>query len=255
MQKLKITGTQNNLIKDIVKLHMPKYRKEKHLVFIDGEKSVDGLIDDGFEIEYLFTKDDDKYSNCKTVKNLVIVNDEILKKISTTKSPSPVAAVIKEPCVDKCEFFKYSKIALIDGIKDAGNLGTIIRSAAAFSIDGIILFNDCVDLYNTKTIRASAQNLFKIPVFVTSDINFIKELKKTHKLISTVVNSKNNFNNYKFENNFILALGSEAEGISKEILDISDDTLTIELDRNVESLNLGVCASICFALIKNKTNL
>ena len=132
-------------------------------------------------------------------------------------------------------------------------MGTIIRSAAAFSIDGIILFNDCVDLYNTKTIRATAQNIFKLPIIKTSDLDFINELKKNHKLISTVVDSEIDFMDVKFQNNFIIAFGSEADGISKDIALLSDEKVTIKMDNNVESLNLGVCASIVFAFAKNKS--
>ncbi len=251
MKEIIITSVQNDLIKYAVKLQMPKFRKSEKLILVDGEKTIEGLIEQNIEIEYLFTdenKDIKKYSN---VKNMVIANDKILKKISTTKTPTKKVAIIKEPDVSPDLFLKMKKIALIDGIKDAGNLGTIIRSAVAFSIDGIILFGDCVDLYNTKTIRATTQNLFKIPIITTNDISFIKKLKNNHKLISTVVNSKNNFLNYKFKDNTIIALGSEATGISNEILDVSDDTLTFILDNNVESLNLGVCASICFAFMKS----
>ena len=256
MQISNIKSAQNDLVKYAVKLQSSKYRKNSKKILIDGQKSVTGLIEQDFNIEYLFLKEDDEINQkYKTqienrVENLVFVNDEILKKISTTKSPASIIAIIKEPKINKDIFKNMKKIVLIDGIKDAGNLGTIIRSAVAFSIEGIILFNECVDLYNTKTIRATAQNIFKIPIIMTSDINFIKDLKQNHKLISAVVNSNNDFRNYEFKENFILALGSEANGVSDEILSVTDDSLTLFMDNDVESLNLAVCASICFALIK-----
>ncbi|MBR2159712.1 MAG: hypothetical protein IJ938_00195, partial [Clostridia bacterium] len=86
---------------------------------------------------------------------MVFVNDIILKKISTTKTPTDVVGIIEEPEIKIEQFGKLKRIALIDSIKDAGNLGTIIRSAVAFSIEGIILFGDCVDLYNSKVIRST----------------------------------------------------------------------------------------------------
>lgn len=256
MKISEITSLQNDLVKYCVKLQSPKFRKTEKLILADGEKTLSGFCLEGVQFEYLFIKKDDialktTFKNAK-IENLIYVTDEILKKISTTKTPTNAVAIIKEPIVDKKIFFNLSHIALIDGIKDAGNLGTIIRSAAAFSIDGIILYNDCVDLYNSKTIRATAQNIFKIPIITTSDSSFIKELKKTHKLISTVVDSKHDFMDYAFDEKFILALGSEACGISDEINKLSDEKLTILMDNNVESINLGVCASVAFALIKMK---
>ena len=250
MEKFTITSTQNNLVKYCAKLQNSRFRKEEEVILLDGHKTIQGLINDNCEFEYLFLKEESEFINYKNVKNLVIVNDSVLKKISTTATQSDVVGIIKEKKVDKNEFKNLNKILLIDGIKDAGNLGTIIRSAVAFSLDGIILFNDCVDLYNSKVIRATAQNMFKIPIIATKDINFIQELRKTHPLISTVVDCDNDFMNCKFEEKFILAFGSEANGISDEILNITDKKITLKMDKNVESLNLAVCASIAFALIK-----
>lgn len=251
MNSIEITSLQNDLVKFAVKLQDSKNRKKEKLILLDGEKTIQGIIDSNIEFEYLFVKKDNPFANYFKINKLVFVNDEILKKISTTKTPTTAVGIIKEPVVDKNIFKNLNKIALIDGIKDAGNLGTIIRSAVAFSIDGIILFNDCVDLFNTKTIRATAQNMFKIPIYSTKDLSFIQELKKTHKLISTVVDSNKDFMDYQFGDKFIIAFGSEADGISSEIDNISDEKLTFKMDNNVESLNLSICASIAFALIKN----
>lgn len=254
METIEITSTQNDLVKYAVKLQNPKFRKNEQMILVDGHQTIEGFINDKIQFEYLFLKKDNKLAKSATTKKIVFVNDEILKKISTTKSPTDAIGIIKEKKVTFDEIKNLKKIALIDGIKDAGNLGTIIRSAVAFSIEGIILFGDCVDLYNSKTIRATAQNIFKIPIFKTSDIELIKKLKENHELISTVVDTKNDFTETDFKDNFIIAFGSEANGISKEISDISDKKVTFFMDNNVESLNLGVCASIAFALIKLKKN-
>lgn len=252
MKTIEITSTQNDLIKFAVKLQDSKFRKSEKLILVDGAQTLEGLINDGIKFKYLFLKEKTQLISKADVENLVFVNDIILKKISTTKTPTDAVGIIGEPEINIEHFAKLKKIALIDSIKDAGNLGTIIRSAVAFSIDGIILFGDCVDLYNSKVIRATAQNIFKIPIARTKDIETIKALKKNHKLISTVVNSSNDFSTCDFDRNFIIAFGSEADGISKEIEQQSDEKITFKMDNNVESLNLGVCASIAFALIKLK---
>lgn len=252
MKTLEITSLQNDLVKYVVKLQDSKFRKNEKLILVDGAQTIEGFIKDEVIFKFLFVKKGSLLLNSAKVETVVYVTDEILKKISTTKSPTDAIGVIEEPEINPMQFQNMKKIALIDGIKDAGNLGTIIRSAAAFSIDGIILFNDCVDLYNTKTIRATAQNIFTLPIIRTKDIDFICKLKKTHKLISTVVDSDIDFDECAFDDKFIIAFGSEANGISEEIRQISDEKITISMDNNVESLNLGVCASIVFAFIRNK---
>jgi len=252
MKTVEITSTQNDLVKYAVKLQDSKFRRNEKKILVDGAQTIDGMVNDGVCFEYVFLKKENPIQNIIKAKNLVYVTDEILKKISTTKTPTNLVGIIEEPNVSKELFLNYKKIALIENIKDAGNLGTIIRSAVAFSIDGIILFGNCVDLYNSKTIRATAQNIFKIPVVRTNDLKFIKELKKTHKLISTVVNSCIDFMDTDFDNNFIIAFGSEADGLSDDIVDLSDEKVSFFMDNDVESLNLGVCASIAFAFIKQK---
>lgn len=247
---LEIKSLQNDLVKFAVKLQNPKFRKSSGLIFADGDKTIEGFINDDIEFEYLFLKADNEIYKKAKAKKIVFVTDDILKKISSLKTPSSMAGIIKEPDINKEGFYNLSRIALFENIKDAGNLGTIIRSAAAFSIEGIILFSDCVDLYNTKVIRSAAQNIFKLPILETSDIDFIKKLKKNHKLISTVVNGKNDFKDYNFPKSFLLAFGSEASGLTHDIINISDDKLTLFMDNNVESINLAICASIAFYRIK-----
>ena len=249
MNIIEISSTQNDLVKYCVKLQTPKTRKNEKLIFVDGEQTILGLIEDNIQFEYFFCLKNSEVSKKVKTNNLVYVNNEILKKISTTKSPVDMAGIIKEPIIDINIFNSLNKIVLIDGIKDAGNLGTIIRSACAFSMDGIILINDCVDIYNSKTIRAAAQNMFKLPIIHIGEIELIKKLSKTHQIISTVVNSDTEFKDLKIPEKFILAFGSEADGLSDEIINISDKTVTFKMANNVESLNLGVCASISFALI------
>ncbi len=250
LNSTEITSTQNELVKYCIKLQNPTFRKKEKLIFIDGNKTIDGLIDSNIEFEYIFLKKENFNSKIKA-KNIVFCNNAVLEKISTLKTPTDIAGIIKEPEINKKIFYDMKKIALIENIKDPGNLGTIIRSAVAFSIDGIILTGECVDLYNSKTIRATAQNMFKIPIIHT-DLSFVEKLKKTHKLISTVVDCSNNLFDYKFEDKYMLAFGSEASGLSDKLVGMSDEKLKIFMDNNVESINLGVFASIAFAYIKNK---
>lgn len=242
-----ITSINNQFIKDIVKLQQKKYRDD--LIIFEGEKALNGAIESGIEIKHIISADKnilDKYSKYDTY----FVNDKIMKKIATTQSPPVVFASCKKPSYNTDEFKKYKKIVLIDDIKDSGNLGTIIRSAAAFGIEGIMLYGSCTDEYSPKTIRAAAGNMFKMPI-IKIDYKKLAEFKNTHKFVATVVNNKNNRAVLTDSEYIIVMIGSEAKGLCKELLNIKDADVTLPMKNNVESLNISVAASIIFYIMQN----
>ena len=139
-----------------------------------------------------------------------------------------------------------NKIILLEGIKDAGNLGTIIRTAAAFGIDGIILYGDTVDLFNPKTVRSAVGNLWKLPIISVKDFSELKSAVKDFDKIATLPEGKNviNLREYKPSGKTVVMFGSEADGLSDELKNFADKNVRIEMSKNVESLNLSVSAAI-----------
>lgn len=236
MGVVELTSVQNDIVKEIVALS--KNRKNSGLVILEGEKSIQGAIETGLGLESIFFVDEE-YVHPAKVKYKV--NQRILEKISSTKSAVPVLAITKEPVYSIEQFKKFKKIALFENIKDAGNLGTIIRSAAAFGLDGIILYGDCVDPFSTKVIRASAGTIFKMPIITLRE--GLGEFKNTHTFISTVVSGGDEL---VLKLPYVVLFGSEAEGLSLPLQKMSDKKVTIEMARNVESLNLSVSAGIIF---------
>lgn len=237
---IEITSVQNNLIKDVVKLHQKKYRE--NFIIVEGKKALLGAKEADLEIKYVFSTNKSNLLGFDDDKSY-LVNDKVMEKISTTESAPVVLGVIKKPEYDIQNFKNFKKIILLDNIKDAGNLGTIIRTAAAFDIEGMILFGDCTDEFSPKTIRSAAGNIFKLPI-VHASVGELKELKKTHKMITTVVNSKNSIDALEAKNPSIIMFGSEAQGLCEELLSLSDISYTIPMKEGVESLNLAISAGI-----------
>lgn len=235
---IELTSINNDIVKKTYSLVMKKNRDEK--ILLEGEKSVLGALDADYKIIDLFFEDE-KFNY--DAENKYKVNQKILEKLSTTKSPAPVIATIQRPKAKTSDFLKFKKIALFEGIKDTGNLGTILRSAEAFGIEGIILQGNSTDPYSSKVIRASAGNIFKMPILENTDL---AQFKKTHKFLTTVVSGGEQLSLDDTKDNFIIVFGSEADGVSKEILTYSDKNITLPIKKTVESLNLAVCASIFF---------
>ena len=255
---IQITSLNNEIVKDCAKLHQKKYRKEAGLLVLEGEKSVFGALEDNVKIKSVFVCEEELA--CKVAQKdkdikIYMINDKIMGKISQTVSPTNILALALEPKYNFDDFLKMKKIALLDNIKDAGNLGTIIRSAIAFGIEGILLYGECVDEFSSKVIRSSAGNIFKIPIIhLGSDTRAIEKLKKTHKIIMTVVdkNAKDPCE-LDLKENICVMFGSEANGLCNELLTLGDVPVTLKMDKNVESLNLSVFAGIMFFIL-NRSN-
>lgn len=251
---LEISSTTNKQIVEHTKLQQKKYRKETDLFLLEGFKPIKEAVDSGVEIITLYTiaKYTVKYDFLKS--KTVVVTEAVLKKLSTTDSMPEAVAVAKQQHTKLNEIKNSRRIALLENIKDAGNLGTIIRSAAAFNIEAIILCGETIDLYNPKVVRSAAGNLFKAPIFTGLSSRQIKEEFKNHNFIATVVNHNDTVKPESIDYNspFILMLGSEAEGLTDTTIELANTKTTIEIADNVESLNLSIAASIFFYITLSK---
>ena len=232
---MKITSVNNDLIKETAKLLKGKYREESGLFLIEGDKGIDEAISFGVELVHIFSS-----AGFEGYPQRIEVNEAVLSKITEAKTPPRAVAVAKQVKPEWSE--NYKKVFLFEGIKDPGNLGTILRTASAFGVDAIVLYGDTVDLYNPKCVRSAVGNLWKIPVFKFKDLSAFADYEK----IATLplgVNSVE-LSNYVPSERVLVMFGSEADGLSEELKNIADRNITIEMTDCVESLNLSVSASI-----------
>lgn len=232
-----IKSESNEKYKYINKLKKKKYRKKFKSFIVESIKIVDQIPED-FECEFVFVNEDMK--DHKTDFKKIVFSNNLFDKLSLLENPEGVSAVIKMK--DKKEI-SSNKVLLLDHMQDPGNLGTIIRSAEAFSFKDIIFLNNCVDLYNEKTIRASMGSIFRLN-FIDLELEDVKDLiNKNYKLILADMDGKS-VDYFKSCDKIILAIGNEANGISKSLKDLSDDFVSIKMDGEIESLNAAIAASI-----------
>ena len=183
-----------------------------------------------------------EYEFCKDI--LIETSEPVLKKISTTDSTPEAVAIGIQKIFDIKDLKNVQKVVLLENIKDSGNLGTILRSAVAFGADAVVLFGDCVDIYNPKTVRASVGNLWKLPIVQIKDIETFNKTFKNFNKIATLPRSKNLLKNYKINLPAVVMFGSEADGLTDELIKLSDDSVKIEMSPMVESLNLATSVSV-----------
>ena len=226
---MKIESLSNAKVKNWNKLKEKKYRDEAGLFLIEGDHLIKEALKKQMVVSTIGLNETYDYT----------VNPEILKKISSQKSGVKEIAVVKKIEEKKVE---GDKILILDNIQDPGNLGTIIRSAVAFNISTIILSDDCVDLYNDKVIRSSEGMIFNINIVRKKLIEIIPKLKKNgYTVYATTVNGNGYFEN---DSKIELVIGNEGNGIKKDILSLCDKNITIKMNKDCESLNAGVAASI-----------
>ena len=232
-----ITSLENNKIKSYLKLKQKKNRDEEKLFLVEGEH----LVEEAMKRDLLFDLLIIEGFDCKIEFPYTIVSTAVMKKLSDMESIPKVIGIVKM----KQENHSFgNRVLVLDDVQDPGNLGTIIRSSVAFSVTDIILGLGCVDLYNDKVIRSSQGMIFNINVVRCDIKESLLDFKRNGYLIlgtnvedgedvSTIVVSK-----------YALVLGNEGKGVKKEIQEICDKNIYIEMNDACESLNVGVAASI-----------
>ena len=233
-----ITSTDNERVKNYIKLKDRKNRKKENLFIVEGMHLVLEACKKGIVKEIILEKDSSFISDLP----IIYVTREIISKISELDTPTNIMAV----CKMMDNEIIGDKILLLDDLQDPGNLGTIIRSALAFNVDTIVLSPNTVDLYNPKVVRATQGMLFHINVVIKDLKEEINDLKKKKiRVYGTRVDKGTDVRNVKDKSDkYALVMGNEGNGVCLEILDMCDDFLYIKMNDKVESLNVGVATSI-----------
>lgn len=235
-----LESVNNDKVKELSKLNDKKYRKINKMFLAPGKHLVEEALKKGIVKEiYLLEGEENIYDF-----NVTYVSSNVMKKITDLTTPPKEVAV--------CNFIDNDNIdgnvIILDDIKDPGNLGTIIRSAVAFNYDTIILSNECVDIYNSKVIRASEGMIFNINIVIGDLDYYINKLKNMGYIIYATdvvkgVNPKESIDKH------VIIIGSEANGVKEKIKDLADYKVKLPMNNKCESLNAGVSASILMYVI------
>jgi TrmH family RNA methyltransferase len=229
----KIVSKSNSKIKYITSLHNVKYRKENKQFLAEGYKSLEMALNAGVVKEVYSLKE---INGLKDIPNY-IVSEEIMEKISSSKTPEGVVFLCDIPNLLGNQL---DKVIYLDHVADPGNAGTIIRTALAFGYDAVVFSNDSVDIYNEKVISATKGAIFALPVIK----NDLKDIKNGHQIIASTLSEKSiSLEDAKAKKPFILVLGNESHGISNEVVEQADMLVKIPI-QTMESLNVSIAAGI-----------
>lgn len=234
---MNITSTNNELIKYFVKLRNIKNIKEEKKYIVETPHLVLEALKCGIVEEIIMLEGEyiPKEYNVK----VNIVNEKVMKKISTLDTPSSIMAVCKVEENDTLG----EKIVLLDDVRDPGNVGTIIRNCVAFGVDTIILSKNSVNKYNDKLIRSTQGMFFKVNIIEEDIIDAINRIKEDNiKVIGTSLKGFSELKCLNKDKSYAIVFGNESKGISEEVEVLCDELVYISINSSCESLNVA-CAS------------
>ena len=251
-----------NEIKDIKALGQKKFRDERRLFVVEGEKLVDEALRSGWDVVAHYRAED--------------IGEEAMARISQLTHPSPALAIVRQPEPEPFEITGDELILALDGIRDPGNLGTILRIADWFGIRHILASEDTVDCYNPKVVQATMGAIFRIKIHYGNLIRFTKDgvaadglSFREHFFASGTTNRSSgaipvygtfldgeNIYQTELTKGGIIVMGSEANGISPEVAATVTKRLFIPpypADAHTsESLNVAVATAITCAEFRRR---
>ncbi|MBE9213116.1 RNA methyltransferase [Plectonema cf. radiosum LEGE 06105] len=247
-----LSSLQNPLVKQIRKLHSTKERHKQQLFLLEGTH----LLQEACTLDYPLdivcctlqwqaTHEQLWQQIVDKCDRAVVVSEDVIKTLATTVQPDGVVATAKRGYQIREIPFSGLQIAL-EAVQDPGNLGTIIRTAAAAGASGLWLSQNSVDLDNPKVLRASAGQWFRLPMQVTEDLSATVITAKLAgiQVIATLPTANLTYWQVDWQKPSLILLGNEGAGLSTELAEMADLNVKIPLQPGVESLNVAITAAL-----------
>ena len=259
-----IRSRQNKLVKLACSLERKKAREEEGLFRFDGIKLCREAIQKGIVPEYIFVAESKATEICERIGNsdVTVVSDEVFEKMSSERAPEGVITVARmldslhkvvtvNDAGEASSLPKASeRVFLLEAVRDPGNLGTIIRTAASLGIDRLVLSSDCADIYNPKTIRAAMGALFMLKTDTVEDgkmAEYISSLRKNcgRRVFGAALREDAvDLLESSLLPSDVFVIGNEGHGLSQDVIEACDGCVIIPMREGCESLNAAMAAGI-----------
>lgn len=258
-----LTSLQNPLVKQMRKLHRAKERREQSLFLLEGTHLLQEACAVAHPLETICCTPEWQTQHLtlweqasQQAQRIELVSEAVLEAIATTVNPDGVVAVAKRTIANPAVDQPMQLGVALETLQDPGNLGTVIRTAAAVGADGLWLSSDSVDLDNPKVLRASAGQWFRLPMGVSQNLQTdLKTLQAQGvQVVATLPTAQLTYWQVNFAQPTIVLLGNEGAGLSAELAEIADVAVKIPLAVGVESLNVGIAAALILYEARRQQN-
>ncbi len=226
-------------IKQIRSLREKKYRDEYGLFVVEGEKMVQEALCSDFEVVRVWRRDE--------------IGEAAMARISQLSSPSPVLAVVSRPEPSGLVVERGLCLAL-DGVRDPGNLGTILRIADWFGVQALFLSDDCVDLYNPKVIQSSMGSVFRVPTVTSDLVDLARRFREKGMPVYGTFLDGEDIYHASLRPEGLVVMGNEAAGIRPAVAAEVDARLLIPAfgRSGAESLNVAVATAVTLSEFRRR---
>lgn len=247
-----ITSSSNTQIKELLALlKKSRERKEKKAFVIEGRKMFDEICQERSRVIKAFFSESywkEQYASGGVPDvPYEIVSDTVFDAVAETVTPQGVLAIVRMPEYSLERMLAAAgTLVLLENLRDPGNLGTIIRTAEAAGVSGVILSRESVDIYNPKVIRSTMGAVYRVPFLYAEDfmamLHQLREEKVT--LLAAHLKGEKSFDKADYSGKVGILIGNEANGLSDAAADLANEKVRIPMAGSVESLNAAVAAAL-----------
>ncbi len=248
-----ISSESNSTLKTIRSLHRRQNREKERLFLLEGPHCLGEALKKQLDLKaivasksYLDLAGEELRS--LDISEISVVDDTIFSGLATTSTSCGVLAIASMPQEDRAALSSWHPrvFAVADSIQDPGNLGTLLRTAYAAELGGVLLLKGSVDKYNPKVVRAAAGAIFDLPVISDLEVQEAVSLIRSLDMRLLICEAGNHTPYYEHDlsNNAALVLGNEGRGTSALLKEEAAGMISIPMNPNSESLNVAISGGI-----------
>lgn len=240
-----ITSMKNPKVAAWKALKERKGRRESGCFLVEGRKMVEEALQSGFPVEALLLAEDFPAQEMQLPDGQIpvyLLPPHVLAAVCDTKTPQGIAAVVRI-----CQQTALGKhIVVLDGVQDPGNVGTIIRTADAAGMSGVLLSTQCADVFSPKVLRATMGSIFRMGICVSEnlpqELMYLRE--NGYSILSSQLDGEPFYERHSVGEQFALIIGNEGNGVSDAVSATATHRVRLPMRGGAESLNAAIAAAI-----------
>lgn len=236
-----ITSLKNPKVAAWKALKDRKGRRESGCFLVEGRKMVEEALASAFDVETVLVQEGMELPDGLTMP-VYELPAHVLAAVCDTKTPQGIAAVVRMK--EQSALGKH--IVVLDGVQDPGNVGTIIRTADAAGLDGVLLSTQCADVFSPKVLRATMGSIFRMNLRTTDDLpgELTKLREKGYSILSSQLDGTPFYERQSVAEQFALVVGNEGNGVSEQVQQTATHRVRLPMRGGAESLNAAIAAAI-----------
>ena len=239
----RLTSLKNPRVQGFRALKDRKERAARNAFLVEGDKMVSEALASSFPVEALLLREDHPLpAGLPAELPVYLLPEHVFASLSDTRTPQGVAAVVRrQPLVPS-----GSRLVALDGVQDPGNVGTILRTADAAGLDGVLLGPECADVFSPKVLRATMGSVFRMGLSFPADLaaHLFSLREDGYEILSSQLDGDPFYSRPPEGEKWVLVVGNEGNGVSPAVQAAATRRLRLPMRGGAESLNAAVAAGI-----------